>query len=277
MPEAGRGSRAGSPAARAGSRPISLVGSDTGPGSPVGKSAAAAAGNMVSAGTQTSGDAEAPDATAVGAEVLRQLPAAAAAAAPPREVVSYSVGVQTSEEWAPRKLDEEDEDGDSGYGESFLDGEDGAVGKRSSRAQKRLSRREKEREEELRQNLRGEIEEELKAIKDPTATGAALAAGAARFPARALTVEESKAVTSSDGFLEFVDRSSKVIERALDEEYDLLADYARNGLEEADGEEEGFGGARGQGKRGLKEAAQFYDEKWSKRRAISDINFSPKA
>ena len=266
-----RGSRAGSPAARA-SRPSSVVGSDAGPASP----GAGAGGrqpvatSMASAGTQTGPDTEAPAATAVGPEALRPLPGAR------KEVVSYSVGVQTSEEWMPQRPPEEAE-GEGEEGEEFWDAEDGAAGKRSSRAQKRMSRREKDREEELRQNLRREIEEELGSIKDPTTTGAALAIGSARFPARPLTAEESKAVTSSDAFLEFVDRSSKVIERALDEEYDLLADYATNGVEEDDeDDEEGFVGARGRGSRKLKEVAQFYDERWSKRRMVSDLNFSPK-
>ena len=225
---------------------------------------------MVSEGTQTSLDHEAPPVTAVGTEALRPLPATK------KEVTYYSAGVQTSEEWTPQRTKDgidDDEVEDEGYWEA----EDGVVGKRSPRAQKRMSRREKDREEELRQNLRREVEEEFKAIKDPTTTGAALSISAVRFPARALTTEESKAVTSSNSFLDFVDRSSKVIERALDEEYDLLVDYAMNGIEEDDeDEEDGFVSVRGRGSRKLKEVAQFYDEKWSRRRMISDLNFSPK-
>ena len=246
-----------------------MIGSDAGPGSPGGNRTAAAP-VMISISTQTSPDVNAPLSTAVGAEAAQPL------AVGKKEVVSYSVGVQTSEEWMPQRPTDDANDLDRD-GEDVLEGEDGVAGKRSSRSQKRMSRRDKDREEELRQNLRREIEEEFKAIKDPTSTGAALATGAVRFPARALTVEESKAVTSSDIFLDFVDRSSKVIERALDDEYDLLADYATNGVEDEDSaEEDGFVGTRGRGSRKLKEVAQFYDEKWSKRRMISDLNFSPK-
>ena len=125
-------------------------------------------------------------------------------------------------------------------------------------------------------NLRKEIEEELKALQDPTHAEAKENAEE-RFPARNLTNEEMNAVTSSEDFLDFVDRSSKVIERALDLEYDVLADYAMDGLGEYDeDEDEGYASAGGRKGRRIKEVAQFYDERWCRRRMVSDINFSPK-
>lgn len=148
----------------------------------------------------------------------------------------------------------------------------------SQRASKRLSRRERERDEELRANIRREIEDELRALRQPDGeTIAANGTGTqtANFPTRALTDEELNAVTASDDFLDFVERSSKVIERALDNEYDILADYALRAAEDVDEDEDGYGGARGKGRR-VKEIAQFWDERWSKRRLISDIAFSPK-
>ena len=151
---------------------------------------------------------------------------------------------------------------------------------RTPRSQKRLSQKEKEREKEheiLRANLRKEIEEELKVLKDPGQADPSDDT-VERFPARALTNEEMNAVTSSEDFIDFVDRSSKVIERALDQEYDVLADYALDGLRKSsEDEEEGYAGSlRGRKGRRLKEIAQFYDERWCKKRMISDINFSPK-
>lgn len=141
---------------------------------------------------------------------------------------------------------------------------------------KRLSRREREKEEELRRNLRREIEEELKAIKDPIPDDPAPAAQE-KFPARALTDEELNAVTSSEDFLDFVERSSKVIERALDQEYDVLANYALDGLERIDDDDdEGYGSSKGKKGRRIREVMQFYDERWSKKRMISDLSFSPK-
>jgi dynein intermediate chain, cytosolic len=182
---------------------------------------------------------------------------------PVKEVFSYSKGVQTTGEWSPQRgrsralSDSENENGPSPVS--------------SPNSNKRLSRRERDREEELRQNLRREIEEELKATRELVVDGAlrpnSQITTTANFPARALTNEELNAVTSSDDFMAFVERSSKVIERALDQEYDVLADYAlsnMHGLEEEDDEY------------GVREVAQFYDERWSKKRMISAINFSHK-
>lgn len=95
------------------------------------------------------------------------------------------------------------------------------------------------------------------------------------FPARILTNEELNAVTSSEDFMEFVERSSKVIERALDQEYDVLADYGLSGANGV-GDDDEYGNTGGRGRRKIKEIAQFYDERWSKKRMISAIDFSPK-
>ena len=101
--------------------------------------------------------------------------------------------------------------------------------------------------------------------------------GPANFPARALTDEEANAVTASEDFLDFVERSSKVIEKALDQDYDVLADYALDGADGIDeDEDEGYGSSTGKKGRRIKQVAQFYDERWSKKRMISDMCFSPK-
>lgn len=171
------------------------------------------------------------------------------------EVISYSKGVQTTDQAA----------GDSDEGE-------GAAERSPSRQRRRLSQRERqlEGEEEIRQRLRQEIEEELRALQlhesaDPNPDRL-------RFPARALAPEELNAVTSSNDFLDFVERSSKVIERALDEEYDVLADYALHSREAEDEDE--YVGRRG---RRVKEVAQFdLQDSMGKKRMISDIDFSPK-
>ncbi|KAF3909077.1 hypothetical protein ABW21_db0203133 [Orbilia brochopaga] len=56
------------------------------------------------------------------------------------------------------------------------------------------------------------------------------------------------------------------MERALDQDYDILADYGL-GLSNADEDSSG---------RKIKETIQFYSERWSKKRIVSDIHFSPK-
>jgi dynein intermediate chain len=190
---------------------------------------------------------------------------------PVKEVFSYSKGVQTNEPWSasPRKSRD-------AFSES--DEEPSPSKNRTPKSGKRLSRRERDREEEIRLNIRREIEEELRAVKGSGADRPLLASSQERqgFPARTLTTEELNAVTSSEDFLEFVERSSKVIERALDEEYDVLADYALRGLRGDDEDDDGVGGTRGKAGRRVKEHVQFYDERWSKKRMISDLGFSPK-
>lgn len=175
------------------------------------------------------------------------------------EIITYSKGVQTTEPWQP---DQSQIDGE------FVNEADG-LSSSPSRRRRKLSQRERElEEEEIRQRLRQEIEEELRALKmdEPEETEKE------RFPIRALAPEELNAVTSSNDFLDFVERSSKVIERALDEEYDLLADYA---LQARDLEEDDeYVGRRG---RRVKEVAQFdLQDVMGKKRMISDIDFSPK-
>ncbi|KAI4253635.1 MAG: hypothetical protein LQ352_003563, partial [Teloschistes flavicans] len=161
----------------------------------------------------------------------------------------------------------------SRFSESDSDAPDALT--RSPRKTKRRSRREREREEELRQNLRKEIEDEMKAVQ---ATKAEAPPAEPKYPARPLTDEELNAVTASEDFLEFVERSSKVIERALDQDYDVLANYAQDGQTgvDSDDEDDAYGKARGKKGRRVRQVAQFYDERWSKKRMISDIDFSPK-
>ena len=185
----------------------------------------------------------------------------------PPEVISYSKAIQTSEAGSPRRRRSVD-------GLSHSDPDSSQSPSRSPRKLKRRSRREREREEELRQNLKREIEEELKAAQkqDPNVESTE-----PKYPARPLTDEELNAVTASEEFLDFVDKSSKVIERALDQDYNVLADYGLEGAagEESD-EDEAYGKASGKKGRRIKQIAQFYDERWSKKRMISDINFSPR-
>ncbi|AEO70116.1 cb62a54b-08e2-4607-acc1-bd4401cf630f [Thermothielavioides terrestris] len=182
---------------------------------------------------------------------------------PVKEVYSYSKGVQTTEDWTlptkSRTLSESEN-------------EEPPV---TASPNKRLSRRERDREEELRQNIRKEIEEELKAAKELLVDGVLKPSAAANFPARTLTAEELSAVTHSDEFMDFIDRSTKVIEKALDQEYDILTDYTLQ-VHDVDDDDEQSGNTGGKGRRKVKEIAQFYDERWSKKRMVSAIDFSPK-
>ncbi|KAJ5658146.1 WD40-repeat-containing domain protein [Penicillium longicatenatum] len=183
--------------------------------------------------------------------------------APPEprpEIVTYSKAVQTD------VLATQTESHD---GSVASDNEDPADTTLSS---KRLSRRGRERDDEIRQKIRKEIEEELQAAELDANAASTTQAAQLRYPLRSLDDDELKAVTSSDEFLDFVERSSKVIERALDEDYDVLADYELGGVDGGLEEDEETGKKR----RGIREVCQFWDERWSKKRMVTDISFSQK-
>ncbi|KAG8674481.1 hypothetical protein FPOAC2_00504 [Fusarium poae] len=183
---------------------------------------------------------------------------------PVKEVFSYSKGVQTTEEWTtPTRT----------RAQSLIsEAED--VPAVTSTPSKRLSRRERDREEELRQKIREEVEEELRATKEFLSDG--VVPTAVSQPARNWTAEELDAVAQSDDFFDFLEKSTKVIERALDQEtYDILTDYALQG-QDIDDDDEDSGNTGGKGRHRIKEVAQFFDERWSKKRMISGIDFSPK-
>ena len=190
------------------------------------------------------------------------------------EYISYSKGVQTSEDtWQQTaETGSGSSDGEEGEGED-ADGVQRTPSRR--RRRRKLSPRERELEEEqIRQRLRVEIEEELRSLQlDDKGDGEK-----ERFPARSLAPDELDAVTHSNDFLDFVERSSKVIERALDEEYDVLADYAlqtRSGADaDADDEDDYTGHRRG---RRIKETASFdLSDAMGRKRMVSSIDFSPK-
>ena len=182
-----------------------------------------------------------------------------------KEVITYSKGVQASIDWSPPKS--------RGAGGSDTERDESPT--RSPRS-KRLSRRQKERDEEIRNQLRREIEEEIKAAQQAPQDGT-VATLDENYPFKTLTNEELSAVENSEDFIGFVERSTKVLERALDQHlgYDILADYAHDALDIGD-EDEGFGTSAGKKGRRIKEIAQFWDERWSTKRMISDLGFSPK-
>lgn len=177
--------------------------------------------------------------------------------------------MQTTDDWAPPAT----------RPRAFSDLDDDDLPATTSTPSKRLSRWKRDREEELRQNLRLEIEEELKAARELITDGPLQTASVvtSNFPARALSNEELAAVVASDDFVDFVERSTKVIERALDisNEYDILTDYSLQAHDIED-EDEQAGNTGGKGRRRVKEVVQFYDDRWSKKRMISSIDFSPK-
>lgn len=175
-----------------------------------------------------------------------------------KEYITYTKAVQTEP-----------------YVDASTSAHDRSDEEKSPRTRKRLSKIEQERAQEIRAGLRKEIEEELRATQAGASTELHPPVAQQRFPLRTLTSEELNAVTTSTDFVSFVERSSKVIERALDEDYDLLADYtSADRLHDSDDESTPY--ARTSKKsHSLRQTLQLYSERHNRKRMVSDIQFSP--
>jgi hypothetical protein len=122
---------------------------------------------------------------------------------------------------------------------------------------------------------RKEIKEELRATQSGASTEKPVPAAQQRFPLRTLTLEELNAVTTLTDFVAFVERSSKVIERVLDEDYGLLADYTlADRLHDSDNDPTPCSETSKKA-HSLRQTLQLYSERHSRKRMISDIQFSP--
>jgi dynein intermediate chain len=184
---------------------------------------------------------------------------------PKKEYITYNKGVQT-EPYSDEST------------KSTSDGSDGSDDRDSHSKKKRTSWRDKEKDEEIRQRLRKEIEEEVKATlnREPTPSASAATTNHPRFPLRTLTNNEVNAVVASSDFVSFVERSSKVIERALDidDEYDLLADYTRNSTLDDDDDDNSYS-RNNKKSHSVRESLQLFSDRYTRRRIVSDIQFSP--
>lgn len=83
---------------------------------------------------------------------------------------------------------------------------------------------------------------------------------------REMTEEEKASIFSAPEFLDFVEHSTKIIQRALNDNYDYVRDYTI-------GTETGADDSEG---RRVKRLCEFYDERYGKNRSITDVDWSPK-
>lgn len=86
-------------------------------------------------------------------------------------------------------------------------------------------------------------------------------------PPRELSDEEKQMLMMTEEFHGFFDRSSRIIERALAEDTNLFVDYSHD--YEEDGEANEGGGVK------LSLNRWFYDERWSRNRCITCMDWSP--
>ncbi|KAF9564282.1 dynein intermediate chain [Agrocybe pediades] len=83
---------------------------------------------------------------------------------------------------------------------------------------------------------------------------------------RELSEEERASILAAPEFIDFVEQSSKIVQRALNDGYDYIRDYTVNAES---------GGDESEGKR-VKRVCEFWDERYGKNRSITDIDWSPK-
>ncbi|KAL9936442.1 hypothetical protein V8E36_004510 [Tilletia maclaganii] len=84
---------------------------------------------------------------------------------------------------------------------------------------------------------------------------------------RQLTAEELRSIYGATEFTDFVEHSSKIVERALADSYDFLKDYTVAGL---------GGEGDDQQHRQLKLARTFWDDKILRNRGVTDLDWSTK-
>jgi dynein intermediate chain len=79
-----------------------------------------------------------------------------------------------------------------------------------------------------------------------------------------ISEENRKKILSSNEFVEFFDHSTKIVERALNENYDFMKDYSII----KDNENDDQSGSR------VKYLHSFFDDRWTKNRSVTDVNWS---
>ncbi|KAI9307248.1 WD40-repeat-containing domain protein [Cunninghamella echinulata] len=121
-------------------------------------------------------------------------------------------------------------------------------------------------EEEIRQQILDEIELKEKQKQAQLEEERKRAEQEKADEYQDLTEDERKLILAAPEFLDFVDNSSKVVERALNEKYDFMKDYTLGVDIEND---------ENSGKR-VKFVCEFWDDKWAKNRSVTDVDWSSK-
>uniref|UniRef100_A0A8C7R7T6 Dynein cytoplasmic 1 intermediate chain 2 n=1 Tax=Oncorhynchus mykiss TaxID=8022 RepID=A0A8C7R7T6_ONCMY len=88
-------------------------------------------------------------------------------------------------------------------------------------------------------------------------------------PPQELTEEEKLQILNSSEFITFFDHSTRIVERALSQHVDVFFDYSGREMEEKEGEIQA--GAK------LFLNRQFVDERWSKHRVVTCLDWSPQS
>ncbi|KAJ2083937.1 hypothetical protein GGI01_000660 [Coemansia sp. RSA 376] len=121
-------------------------------------------------------------------------------------------------------------------------------------------------EEEIERRVRElrEGDERARAAKEEERARREAEAKARESEIKRLTDEQRASILESSDFAAFVDQKSRVMERALDEDYDFMVDYTLAATHEA----EESGGEK------MKLALSFQDDKVSRNRSVMDLAWS---
>ncbi|KAJ2781903.1 hypothetical protein H4R18_002609 [Coemansia javaensis] len=125
-------------------------------------------------------------------------------------------------------------------------------------------------EEEVERRVRAlrDKDERARAAREEERARCEAEARAREAEVRRLTDEQRAAILGSGDFAAFVEQRSRVMERALDEQYDVMVDYTLAAAGAAAG---GRGAAGGEG---LRLALAFHDDKLSRNRSVADLAWS---
>ncbi|CAG8573851.1 31907_t:CDS:10 [Racocetra persica] len=123
-------------------------------------------------------------------------------------------------------------------------------------------------EEEIREKVRLEFEEQLKAKEAAAAELRAKQEAEKKKELKLLELSDAERqnIIKSPEFEEFIAHSSLMVERVLCENYDFMKDYVFDGATSSDEKD----GVR------VKHSCSFYDDRWSKNRFVTDVNWSHK-
>ncbi|KAJ2800427.1 hypothetical protein H4S07_005182, partial [Coemansia furcata] len=121
-------------------------------------------------------------------------------------------------------------------------------------------------EEEIERRVKElrEGDEKARAVKEEERTRREAEAKAKESEIKRLTDEQRASILESNDFATFVDQKSRVMERALDEDYDFMVDYTLAATHET----EDSGGEK------MKLALSFHDDKVSRNRSVMDLAWS---
>ncbi|CAG8496009.1 23735_t:CDS:10 [Dentiscutata erythropus] len=119
-------------------------------------------------------------------------------------------------------------------------------------------------EEEIRENILKEIKNEK--AKKAAEEAERLKVEAEKKKKKDLSEEDKEALINSSKFANFFDNSTELIEDILSERFDIMIDYSV--IEDVESNEETGNH--------VKCMHSFFDDRWSKNRSVTDVNFSNK-